>query len=333
MKIEGKKKSKCKLSKSEIIHLYAEGKSTSEIAILANVSARYIRMVLTGNNVPRRAIGSWKRKYELKEDYFKTWSNNMAYILGFIAADGVIPKENQCVSISQKESDILEEIKKELNTNQPLYQNKKTGVYMLNINSKTIKDDLMNIHGIMPCKSFNIEFPFVPEEYLHHFVRGYFDGDGYVNYETYTVSFVGGSYNFMNTLNKLLQNHNFPSNLLNQNKHYRVILSGRKSIQLFSKWIYKENDLYLHRKHEIFQKESLSLDQLQDRKLKQTQTQTVVKQRKQNFLKEYMKNKCNATACSNLEISEQTFKRWLKNDNQFKTEYEQINLTNPTSNN
>ena len=30
---------------------------------------------------------------------------------------------------------------------------------MLNINSKTIKDDLMNIHGIKPCKSFNIEFP------------------------------------------------------------------------------------------------------------------------------------------------------------------------------
>ena len=26
----------------------------------------------------------------------------MAYILGFIAADGAIPKENQCVSISQK---------------------------------------------------------------------------------------------------------------------------------------------------------------------------------------------------------------------------------------
>ena len=61
MHIERKKKSKCKLSKSEIMHLYTEGKSTSEIAMLANVSARYIRMVLSDNNVPRRAIGSWKR--------------------------------------------------------------------------------------------------------------------------------------------------------------------------------------------------------------------------------------------------------------------------------
>ncbi|PTC14764.1 LAGLIDADG family homing endonuclease [Bacillus wiedmannii] len=324
MHADRKKKSKCKLSKSEITQLYVEGKSTSEIATLANVSARYIRMVLTDNNVPRRAIGSWKRKYDITEDYFKTWSNNMAYILGFIAADGVIQKENQCVSISQKENYILEDIKQELNTNQPLYQNKK-------INSKKIKDDLMNIHGIKPCKSFNIVFPFVPEEYLHHFVRGYFDGDGYVKYKTYTVSFVGGSYNFMNSLHQILQNHDLRADLLNQNKHYRVILSGRKSIQLFSNWIYKDKDIYLHRKYEVFQKESLSLDQVQDRKLKQTQT--AVKQRKQNFLKEYVKNKCNAKTCSNLEISESTFKRWLKKDNQFKREYEEINLTSSTSDN
>ncbi|SCC33223.1 Uncharacterized protein BC05F1_02813 [Bacillus wiedmannii] len=170
MHADRKKKSKCKLSKSQITQLYVEGKSTSEIATLANVSARYIRMVLSDNNVPRRAIGSWKRKYDITEDYFKMWSNNMAYILGFIAADGVIQKENQSVSISQKENYILEDIKQELNTKQPLYQNKKTGVYMLNFNSKTIKDDLMNIHGIMPCISFNIDLLYQKNIYIILFV-------------------------------------------------------------------------------------------------------------------------------------------------------------------
>lgn len=112
MQIERKKKSKCKLSKPEIIHLYAEGKGTSEIAMLANVSARYIRMVLSDKERAKARYRSWKRKYDITEDYFKTWSNNMAYILGFIAADGVIQKENQCVSVSQKESYILEDIKR-----------------------------------------------------------------------------------------------------------------------------------------------------------------------------------------------------------------------------
>lgn len=71
------------LSIREIINLYHEGKSTTEIAHLANVSARYIRMLLKENNVTMRPRGSWKRKYQINEHYFKTWSNNMAYILGF----------------------------------------------------------------------------------------------------------------------------------------------------------------------------------------------------------------------------------------------------------
>lgn len=37
-----------------------------------------------------------------------------------------------------------------------------------------------------------------------------------------------------------------------------------------------------------------------------------------------MKNKCIATSCYNLEIKELTFKSWLKNDNQFKKDYERI---------
>ena len=59
-----------------------------------------------------------------------------------------------------------------------------------------------------------------------------------------------------------------------------LFLSGRKSIQLFSNWIYKDKDIYLHRKYEVFQKESLSLDQLQDRKLKQTKTAVKTKENK-----------------------------------------------------
>ncbi len=165
-----KKKSKCALEKDEMIKLYLKGESTSNIAKLANVSPRYVRMVLTDNNVEKRARGSWKRKYNLNEDYFKRWSNNMAYILGFFIADGVITKDNQTVSISQKESAILEDIKMKLNSNQPLYKNKNTGVYMLNLNSKIMKNDLINLHGIMPCKSYDVQFPFVPKEYLHHTV-------------------------------------------------------------------------------------------------------------------------------------------------------------------
>lgn len=127
---------------------------------------------------------------------------------------------------------------------------------MLNINSKTIKDDLMNIHGIMPCKSLNIKFPFVPEEYLHHFVRGYFDGDGHVNSHKYFVSFVGGSYNFMNSFKDILENNKFQLSFVDKEKQYRIYLSGKNNVNKFSQWIYKNKGLHLKRKYNIFQEKN-----------------------------------------------------------------------------
>ncbi|PFR99814.1 LAGLIDADG family homing endonuclease [Bacillus cereus] len=323
--LEGSKRHyKCTLEKSEIIKLYLEGESTSNIAKLANVSARYIRMILTNNNVETRTRGSWKRKYHLNENYFKYWSNNMAYILGFFIADGVIPKDNQTVSISQKDSEILDAIKTELTSNQPLYQNKHTGVYMLNLNSKIMKNDLINIHGITPCKSYDVQFPYVPKEYLHHFIRGYFDGDGYINYPTYTVSFVGGSSSFMNSLNRILQEQNLKSSLVNKKSYYRVILSGRRTIQLFANWIYKDKEIFLQRKYNVFQKETLSLEELQDRKLKRTKN--AVAQRKRGFLNHYQQHKCIDTSCKYISIKNSTFRKWLKTDLEFKKQFEKFSL-------
>ncbi|HDX9577370.1 TPA: hypothetical protein ROX88_000862 [Bacillus pseudomycoides] len=250
---KGRGRSKCTMEKSEMIKLYLEGSSTSDIADLANVTSRYVRMVLTDNNVEKRAQGSWKRKYDLNEDYFKTWSNNMAYILGFFVADGVIVKTCHTVSFSQKEKEILEDIKKEINSHHPLCTNKNTGVYMLNLNSKTMKNDLIDLHGITPCKSFDVQFPYVPEEFLHHFIRGYFDGDGHVNPKRYFVSFVSGSHLFMNSLKEVLHAQNLKPKFIDKEKQYRIYLSGKKDIQLFAEWIYKDKELFLRRKYEVFQ--------------------------------------------------------------------------------
>ncbi|MGG0277323.1 LAGLIDADG family homing endonuclease [Bacillus rhizoplanae] len=319
---KGERKSKCTMEKAEMIKLYLEGSSTSDIANLANVSSRYVRMVLTDNNIEKRVRGSWKRKYDLNEDYFKTWSNNMAYILGFFVADGVIAKNSHTVSISQKEKEILEDMKKKINSNHPLYKNKNTGVYMLNLNSKITKNDLIDLHGITPCKSYDVQFPYVPEEHLHHFIRGYFDGDGYVNYQRYTVSFVGGSHGFMKSLYQILCEQNFHPNFIGKGKHYRVILSGRRTIKQFSEWIYKDKELFLLRKYEVFQQETLKLELLQDRKLKRTKT--AVTKRKKDFLIEYQQHNSISKSCESIGIKKTTFQSWIKNDLEFKNQFEHL---------
>ncbi|MGJ3223247.1 LAGLIDADG family homing endonuclease, partial [Geobacillus thermoleovorans] len=158
----------------------------------------------------------------------RVWSKNMAYILGFFIADGFVSNDFQTIGFAQKEKYILEQIRDELGSNQPLYQNKQTGVYMLYLNSKVMKNDLMEIHGITPNKSLDIKFPYVPEVYLNHFIRGYFDGDGNINSHGYVVSFVGGSLDFMTALENHLKARGFEMYLTKNEKHIRLYMSGRK---------------------------------------------------------------------------------------------------------
>ncbi len=125
---------------------------------------------MSTNNVNRRTRGSWKSKYTVNEDYFKTWSNNMAYILGFFVADGCITKDLQTIIFVQKDIEILHNLRKELNSTHRTFLNEKTGVHSLNINSKIMKEDLIKLHGIHSCKSNIIDFPYVPNEYMSHFI-------------------------------------------------------------------------------------------------------------------------------------------------------------------
>jgi len=322
MKAHKPKYRKRTMSTEKIIELYKKGKSTTELGSLANVSPRYIRMLLNDHNVERRAHGSWKRKYRVNEDYFKTWSNNMAYILGFFAADGMVAQDSQLISFSQKEKYILEDIRREMDSDHPIYQNNQTKIYMLNLNSKVMKSDMINLHMITHNKSQNIGFPNVPDKYLSHFVRGYFDGDGYINYNKYSVTFVGGSEYFMEELNCIVKNIGLDPQFRSFQNHYRIHIRGRKSIKVFSDWIYNNKGLYLKRKHYEFAKEKLEVFQLSDRKDKCTHQAVIA--RKQNFLDIYEKNKSINQTCEEMGIKASTYKRWMKSDILFANNFNKI---------
>lgn len=259
------KRIKSLLTQQDIITLYLEGYSTTEIGSFSNVSARYIRSILNRNQVEMRPIGSWKRKFKVNENFFKTWSNNMAYILGFFMADGCLVQDQQTISFAQKEEYILLQIKDVIESTHPIIQNPITGVYILNIHSKIMKTDLMNLHGVTSKKSKDLIFPIIPEEYMSHFIRGYFDGDGYVNYKSYFVSIVGGSIEFMKSLQNEIEKQGFATNFTSHENHYRVYVSGRKTIKKFSDWLYKDKELFLERKYEEFKKEKEDVSVLRDK--------------------------------------------------------------------
>jgi len=119
------------------------------------------------------------RRYNVNQDFFKIWTKDMAYVLGFWWADGFIDKE--CFGISQHKNDkyILENILKVMESNHPIKKTCKNN-YFICIYSKEIIEDIKNLGG-KERKSLDIGFPTVPQEYLPDFIRGYFDGDGSVS--------------------------------------------------------------------------------------------------------------------------------------------------------
>jgi len=143
----------------------------------------YVRSDNLKNNT--RSCGkcdfSYNRKYSLNFDFFKKWSEEMAYVLGYWFADGTMDKNLKYISFTSKDKKQLEQIKKVIEGDMPLYFDKR-GYYQLKISSVDVVNDVKALGGI-PNKSLINSFPNIPEKYVNSFIRGYFDGDGWVSFD------------------------------------------------------------------------------------------------------------------------------------------------------
>lgn len=162
-------------------------------------------------------------KYKVDEEFFDKWSYKMAYVLGFIYADGSLENalylRGKYVRMTSTDKDVLEKIQRVMNSEHRLYvdkpkENHKTK-YILRIGSHKLYDSLEE-RGVHPNKSLNMRLPKIPKKYFGSFLRGYFDGDGCVHLEKkdkfdamsikrLTVVFTSGSKFFLEELLKCLQ--------------------------------------------------------------------------------------------------------------------------------
>lgn len=125
-------------------------------------------------------------KYKVNEKFFEKWCPEMAYVLGYIYADGSLENSpylrGKYLRVTSTDRITIERIKRWLDsehtivTERPKIRTRKTR-YMLRIGSHSLYDSLEAL-GLYPHKSLTIRFPELPRKWLPHFVRGYFDGDG-----------------------------------------------------------------------------------------------------------------------------------------------------------
>ena len=210
---------------------------------------------------------------KLNKDFFKIWSLEMAYVLGFFAADGYLTLNKtggRYFSIQISDKQHLVNIRKLLASGHKIavrYSNGKK-FYRLQIGSKEFYNDLGRL-GFTVKKSHVMNIPNVPQKFFSSFVRGYFDGDGNIwiglvhkerktSHMTLLTAFTSCSKQFLTGLKTSLSTRLGVKGSLvtlatnRKNPSYRLQYSKKDSLQLF-KFMYNNSTIHLERKRRRFE--------------------------------------------------------------------------------
>lgn len=175
------------------------------------------------HNGPDRRLQRTKGNVNI--DFFKKWSSEMAYVLGFFAADGgmfINSGGSRYLQFTSTDHEILEKIRTLLLAKQKISIKKRNSgnlkdCFLLQIGSKEIFNDLKSL-GFTPNKELTMRLPRISDKYFSHFLRGYFDGDGCISrtyykkkdrkHESCIVSliFASGSESFLKEISRRLAN-------------------------------------------------------------------------------------------------------------------------------
>ncbi len=211
-----------------------------------------------------------KPKQRFVEVFFNNWSPDMAYILGYFAADGSMyknPRGRHYISFTSSDLELIQIVKTVLKVPNSIetYQSKKhlnwKIRYTLQIGSKTLFSKLLEL-GFTPAKSLSLTFPMIPNNLICHFIRGYFDGDGNAYYKLskrlnrvghakhLRLSFRCGSKKFLEILRVSIENlcQAGPGSLSYYSKAFSLAYSGTNVIKLYGFLYPNKSILHLTRK-------------------------------------------------------------------------------------
>lgn len=253
-----------------------------------------------------------KRHFFVDENFIENIdSQDKAYFLGFMYADGYNNQKGNYIAITLKDCDIdiLEKINNLFKSEAPLrvrsHKNGNSYAY-LQISSKKICSDLAKL-GCPQNKGQIIRFPFWMNKALwSHFIRGYFDGDGGIStskpvrgHTSYRMNIVSNP-DFIEDLNSVFKEIlDTKYYILKSRKHKfttQIRVEGNLAVKKLCDFIYNDSHLHLNRKY-------LKYLELKNYKPKQRKTLFVYELQSKNFIGEFPSY---FSASKNLGISRET---------------------------
>ncbi len=259
---------------NDMVKMYSQGLKLQEIANqYGGISITTVYKVLkaAGTEFKQRYDYKDTWKFKIKDiNYFDNIdTEEKAYFLGFLYADGNVHGDKNRVSLKlhKKDEEILIAFSKLIYES---YTIRRDGKYVefAFYNNKMVQDIIKA--GCMPNKTFKIKFPsngIVPNRLLHHFIRGYFDGDGsvgkfYSKKDNKRVNFsnVCGTKHFCKGLLEILRAFNpFMGGRIDDqsNDNICVLRFSSNNVLRFYLYLYQDAHIFLNRKHEKFKEEAL----------------------------------------------------------------------------
>lgn len=158
-----------------------------QVSILTGISTAACAAINRGHGMPKRNPNHYKT-YPVKEDYFDIIdTEERAYWLGYIVADGCVHSGGKRVSISStgKDKAHLEKFKAAIESDAPLYPGRGSGPkkeYSVIVHSGAFWRSLFLL-GVVPQKTWTVKPWQGPPELMRHYWRGVVDGDGWITYQ------------------------------------------------------------------------------------------------------------------------------------------------------
>jgi hypothetical protein len=321
--------SKIILSEQElqnIINLYSSGLSFAKVAKLTTYSSGFIKDTLKRANIKTRSLDLAKREFHpLDEDFFEVIDTEAkAYFLGLLFADGNISSSSNRISIKLQRKDraILELFSQIIFGFIKIDDREDRGFEnsTFAVSSKKMKQDLINL-GCTINKSLTLQFPIqISDILLHHFMRGYFDGDGcltkdgndhrfgIVSTEQFCriygaiLATKTGSVCYLTKDKKMVEHGNSISTILGT--------GGNLKIDAIMFFLYQDATIYLGRKY----KKYLELRQYLNEKQENSNNRQIVSNALDIKIKELLDINCSAISIANqLNIDRNRVYRAIKN--------------------
>lgn len=258
-----------------IEELYIEGKTAKEISSLLGFKYHQPVYNFFKKKGWERTGKPSKRIYNVNENFFKCINTEeKAYILGFICADGHIAKDRLVITVAIKDKDILEKIRTALQSNHPIKEVTSTNPYNktdrkvltlveLMIGSVELVKPLFDM-GLTTNKTYTLNgdiLKYIPKYLIRDFLRGYFDGDGNVFFGRRYASGYKYNINICGNEDFLLKSFQiyFPSNNqlykdLYSKQCYVWKLSQKDKVKDFMYYLYYNSSIFLQRKYNEFRK-------------------------------------------------------------------------------